>query len=125
MIQVSDVLKELRTFEINFNSSGRIYKNLAFSIGKSINVAKHQKFPTIFLLDIRKTSSGLYLITIMLLYRRPNSLYDSFHCTKTMFSFSKCSKKMVLPKKIPLEYDLSCIIRKYDICFSRKYHLTL
>ena len=87
MIQVSDVLKELRTFEINFNSSGRIYKNLAFSIDKSINVSKHQKFPTIFLLDIRKTSSGLYLITIMLLYRRPNSLYHSFHCTKNHIFF--------------------------------------
>ena len=31
---------------------------------------------------------------------------------KTIFSFSKCFEKIVFPKKIALEYGLSCIIRK-------------
>ena len=32
---------------------------------------------------------------------------------------------MVLPRKVALEYDLSCTIRKDSISFSRKYDLTL
>ena len=37
--------------------------------------------------------------------------------------FFKCSEKMVFPKKIALEHDLSsCIIWKDDISFSRKYN---
>ena len=36
---------------------------------------------------------------------------------KTVFSFSRSSEEMVFPKKIALEYDLSCIIRKNDISF--------
>ena len=39
------------------------------------------------------------------------------HCKKNIFSFSKCSDKIVFLKKIALEYDLSCIIRKDDILF--------
>ena len=35
--------------------------------------------------------------------------------------FCKCSEKMVFPKKIGLKYELSCIIKKDDISFSRKY----
>ena len=40
---------------------------------------------------------------------------------KTIFPFSKCSEKMVFPKKNALECDLSCIIRKNDTPFSRKF----
>ena len=43
---------------------------------------------------------------------------------KTIFSFSRRPEKMVFPKKIALEYDISCIIGKDDISFSRKYDLT-
>ena len=43
---------------------------------------------------------------------------------KTIFSFSKRFENMVFPKKIALEY-ISCIIRKDDISFSRKYDLIL
>ena len=39
--------------------------------------------------------------------------------------FFKCSKKVVLPKKIILEYDLSCTIRKDSISFSRKHDIFL
>ena len=44
---------------------------------------------------------------------------------KTIFSFSKCSEKIVFLKEIALEYNLSCIVRKDDISFSRKYDLIL
>ena len=40
--------------------------------------------------------------------------------------FFKCPEKMVFPKKMALEHDLSCyIIWKDDISFSRKYDLIL
>ena len=42
---------------------------------------------------------------------------------KTIFSFSKCSKEIVFPKK--MEFVLSCIIRKDGISFSREYDLIL
>ena len=37
--------------------------------------------------------------------------------------FFKCSEKMVFPKQIPLEYDLSYITRKDGISFSQKYNI--
>ena len=40
---------------------------------------------------------------------------------KIIFSFSRRSEKMVCPKKVALEYDLSSIIEKDNISFSRKY----
>ena len=43
---------------------------------------------------------------------------------KTIFSFSRRPEKMVFPKKIALEYDISCVIEKDDFSFSRKYDLT-
>ena len=45
-------------------------------------------------------------------------------CRKNHIFFSICSEKMVF-SKIVLEYDISCIIRKDDISFPRKYHLIL
>ena len=42
---------------------------------------------------------------------------------KTIF-FPRRPEKMVFPKKMPLEYDLSGIIEKDDISFFRKYDLT-
>ena len=49
-----------------------------------------------------------------------------FWCTarKTIFSFAGHLEKMVFPKKIALEYHLSCTIEKDDISFSQKYELT-
>ena len=37
--------------------------------------------------------------------------------------FFKCSEKIVFPKKIALEYDLSSTIKKGGISFSRKYDI--
>ena len=43
---------------------------------------------------------------------------------KTIFSFSRRPDEMVFPKKIGLEFNLSCIIRNDYFSFSRKYDLT-
>ena len=37
--------------------------------------------------------------------------------------FFKCSENIVFPKKIALEYDLSCTTRKNGISISRKYDI--
>ena len=42
---------------------------------------------------------------------------------KTIFSFFRRPEKMVFPKKIALEYDLSRIIGKDHVSLSRKYNL--
>ena len=47
------------------------------------------------------------------------------HCTKNHVFFFQMFWKDGLSKKITLEYDLSYIIRKDHISFSRKYHLIL
>ena len=52
------------------------------------------------------------------------TLGDSFHCTENHIFFFQTSWKDGLSKKIALEFDLSCIIRKDDVSFSRKYDLT-
>ena len=44
---------------------------------------------------------------------------------KTIFSFSRRPEKMVFPKKMTLEYDLSRIIGKDHVPLSRKYDLNL
>ena len=51
---------------------------------------------------------------------RWKSLYTENH-----IFFFQMFWKDGLSKKIELEYDLSCIIRKYDISFSKKYDLIL
>ena len=47
------------------------------------------------------------------------------HCTKNDILFFQMFWKCNLSIKIALEYDLSCIIKKYDVSFSRKYDLIL
>ena len=42
---------------------------------------------------------------------------------KTIFSLSKCSEKIIFPKNFALEYNLSCIVRKDDISFPKKYNI--
>ena len=46
------------------------------------------------------------------------------HCPKNHIFFFQMFWKDGLSKKIALEFDLSCIIGKDDISFSRKYDLT-
>ena len=51
-------------------------------------------------------------------------MFKGIAARKTIFSFSRRPEKIALPKKIALEYDISCIIGKDDISFFRKYDLT-
>ena len=52
------------------------------------------------------------------------SFAKNMHCAENRIFFFQASWKDGLSKKIVLEYDLSCIIGKDDISFSRKYDLT-
>ena len=47
------------------------------------------------------------------------------HCTKDHIFFSQMLWKDSLSKKITLEYNLSCIVTKDGISFSRKYDVIL
>ena len=51
--------------------------------------------------------------------------FDLLTLDEKTFSFSKYSEKMIFPKKIALEYDFSCIIRKNDISFPQKDDIIL
>ena len=51
-------------------------------------------------------------------------LFSQDTARKTIFSFSRRPEKIVFPKKMTQEYDLSCIIGKDDISFSRKCDFT-
>ena len=53
-----------------------------------------------------------------------SKIFDS-HCTKNLTLFLQMLWKDGISKKIALEYDLFCIIRKDDISFSRKYDFIL
>ena len=54
----------------------------------------------------------------------PPLFFNTLH-GKTIFSFSKSSEKMVFPKKIALDIDLSCIIWKDGAFFTQKYLFSL
>ena len=57
----------------------------------------------------------------MILFFRRKMKDDLSEKITWKYIFFKCSEKIVFPKKIALEYDLSCIIRKDGISDSRKY----
>ena len=51
----------------------------------------------------------------------PGNVPQIFIARKIIFSFTRRPEKMVFPKKFALEYDLSSIIEKDNISFTRKY----
>ena len=53
-----------------------------------------------------------------------NVMSEFKHCTENHIFFFQTSWTDGLSRKIALEYDISCIIGKGDISFSRKYDLT-
>ena len=62
----------------------------------------------------------------MILFFRQKMRYDFSQKNTWKYDiFCKFFEKVILPKKIAMEYNLSCIIRKGDISFSRKYDLIL
>ena len=75
----------------------------------------------IFLFSSRKMILLLPENMILFFVRKMNVL--SQKNTWKYDIFFKCSEQMVFPKKIFLEYNLSCTIREEDISFSRKYKI--
>ena len=65
----------------------------------------------------------LFPENIILFFRRKmkDDLSQEIH--GILIFFSNTPKKWSFQKKIMLKYDLSCIIRKDDISFSRKYDI--
>ena len=55
----------------------------------------------------------------MILFFRRTMKDDLSQKNTWKYIFFKCPEKMVFPKKIALEYDISCIIWKYGIFFQK------
>ena len=86
------------------------------------------KFPNLLFLQ-----NCLFMSQIEANQRLANSFADwrhcadnhNYHCTKSQIFFSQMFWKDGFSKKIALKYDPSCIIRKGDISFSRKFDLII
>ena len=96
--------------------------------------AKWQGYSFYFFCVIkRKPTGGVKLPLIQIRVNSENIIDQQevietmkhYHCTRNHTFFFQMFWKDDLSKKIALEYDLSCIIRKDDISFFRKYHLIL
>ena len=59
----------------------------------------------------------IFLFPENILFFRRTMKDDLSQKNKWKYIFFKCPEKMVFPKKIALEYDISCIIWKYGIFF--------
>ena len=71
--------EQMSTFNVYFNSCGARYQNLAFCLDKNIVLLKHEAFPGISVVDIRKHSFSHDILRVMLLYCSPNSPFTSFY----------------------------------------------
>ena len=77
----AEIFEQLNTFKVYFNSCGARQQNLAFCLCQNIVLLKHEAFPGIYIIDIRKDSFSHDLIKVMLLYGSPNSPPTSFYNT--------------------------------------------
>ena len=75
----AEIFEQLSTFKVYFNSCGARHKNFAFCLGQNIVLLKHEAFPGISIIDIRKDSFSHDIIRVMLFYRSPNSPLNSFY----------------------------------------------
>ena len=89
--------------------------NKSKTINKVILYVAVLSFSSYFFIGIEK--SVYFSVT--------SSRHSNCHCTKNHISFFQMSWKDGLSKKLALEYDLSYIIGKDDISFSRKHDLML
>ena len=74
----TEIFEQLSTLKVCFNSCGARHQNLAFCLGQNIVLLKHEAFPGISVIDIRKDD---IIFTVMLLHRSPNSPLTSFYNT--------------------------------------------
>ena len=77
----TEIFEQLSTLKVCFNSCGARHQNLAFCLGQNIVLLKHEAFPGISIIDIRKDSFSHDIIRVMLLYRSPNSSLTSYYNT--------------------------------------------
>ena len=70
---VIDVLKQLSSFKIYFNSCGERHQNLAICLRENIICLKHDTFLGILVIDITKRSFHNDAVRFMLVYRNLNS----------------------------------------------------
>ena len=78
----AEIFEQLSTLKVYFNSCGARHQNLAFCLGQNIVLLKHEAFPGIPIIDIRKDSFSHDIISVMLLYYvTPNSPLTSFYNT--------------------------------------------
>ena len=66
--------EELSTFKVCFNSCAARHQNLAFFLDQNIVLLKHEAFPDISIIDIKKDSFSHDIIRVMLHCRSTNSI---------------------------------------------------
>ena len=76
-----EIFEQFSTFKVYFNSSGARHQNLTFFLGQHIALLKHEGFPGISIIDVRKDNFLHDITRVMLLYRSPNSTLTSFYNT--------------------------------------------
>ena len=77
----AEIFDQLSTFKVYFNSCGARHQNLAFCLGQNIVLLKHEAFPGISIIDVKKNSFPHDIIRVMLLYHSPNSPLTLFYST--------------------------------------------
>ena len=87
---VTQVLEQLSSFKIYFNSGGERHQNLAICLRENNILLMHDTFPGISIIDITKSSFSYDIIRIMLVFRSPNSSLTSFYNTLENFLRSYC-----------------------------------
>ena len=97
--------------------------DIFFKYSEKIVFLKKLHQNMIFLVLLSRKMIFLFPKNMLLFFRRKMKNDLSQKNTWKYDIFFKCPEKMVFPKKIALEYDLSCGIWKDGISFSRKYDI--
>ena len=86
---------------------------------KRIRITKHSG-------EVFENPNLIYFVDTNIQNQTPKTICNAFklHCTENHIFLFQTSWKDGLSKKIALEYELSCITGKDDLCFSQKYDLT-
>ena len=79
-------------------------------------------FDLIIFLDVLSGKKIFLFPENMILFFRRTMKDDLSQKNTWKYIFFKCPEKMVFPKKIALEYDISCIIWKYGIFFQKAWY---
>ena len=92
---VTEVLEQLSSFKIYFNSCGKRHQNLAICLRDNIILLKHDTFPGISSIEITKSSFSYDIIWIMLVYHSPNFSLKFFYNSLENFLRRYCIDKVL------------------------------